>query len=236
MKEDLRYIERLCAPYTPQEAHPSEERLDALRRGALQEEEKEAVLSHLLVCERCSRRYVELPSVQRVKMHLRRPKKGTVTSVLLALAASLLLVLVVPTDRASDLALGRVSFAQVWQESGYKAPPIRENEERFVDMDEALSKILQATKMDGVPYYDKARQAEREASYEEARAYYKRALLAIRRTDDTKERMRRRIVLNYRLMLLEVEEEKRTQESIESYKKILRYEIALYLLKFERER
>jgi len=236
MKEDLRYIERLMEPVTTEEErHVKSAALEALRRQRLLPKEKERVLSHLLQCEDCMQRYVSLETRSK-RPYLRNVSLKALAGAALALAASLLFLFVVPLGKESDLSLGKYSFAQVWMDSGYKAAPVNVPASEQIDMDAALQNIVKRTSMDGVPYYAKAMRLAAQGAFEQARIYYKKAQIAIRHTKDTKLRMQQQIVLNYRLMQLAHQEAREVREGIEEYKKLLRYDIAIYLLKYKEER
>lgn len=87
--------------------------------------------------------------------------------------------------------------------------------------------------MSDVEAYQKARAMEENGDLIQARREYKRAYIAIRHNQNADERIRQKIVINYRLLQLSQNEQKKNNAGINAYKSMLRYDIAVYATRYK---
>jgi len=230
MKEDLRYLERLMPKDIKITEHPSDETLANFIDGKLDDEQREKIFEHLVVCDTCSD-IVATIAPKTSKMKRLNRSKLQIINVFMAMAASLLLFIFISFPDGSEL--GMINLSTGVKNSNYKAPNTGKIREEKVDADHYLNTIVSSTNMDDVPHYKKARIFETKEMYLEARAMYKQAFIAIRHHKNAKERIKQKIVINYRLMQLGIKEKVETDVSINAYKEVLRYDIGLYIMEYQ---
>ena len=230
MREDLRYLERLMPKNTVQTKHPNNETLADYIDGKLDEEQRDKMFEHLLVCDTCSDVVVDIsPQAVRKKPLMR--SKLQIVNVIMAMAASLLLFIFLSFPNGSEL--GVIDLSQGVNNPNYKAPLNDVKVKKKIDADKYLLAIIAKTDMHEVKYYDEAYKLEKEGSYAEARGMYKQAFISIRHNPNVKERIKQKIVINHRLLKLGLKEKQETDMSIEEYKEILRHDIGIYILQYE---
>jgi len=233
MKEDLRYLEQLMPNNEKQALHPSDNTLANFIDGKLDKVEKEKMFNHLLICDACSDIVASTQSNPSTIKQLSKSKLQIV-NVLMAMAASVLMFVFISFPDGSEL--GMLNLSKTVYTSEYKSPVKNAKIAKIINADKQLSKILSETDMNKVPDYKKALGLEEKELYVEARAMYKQAFISIRHNKNIKERMKQKIVINYRLLKLGLKEKKETDISIKEYKDMLRYDISIYLLQYQEEK
>lgn len=227
MKEDLRYLERLLVEEEEPVEHPTVDKLAAFSNGTLKGREREEVLSHLVRCEACR----DLLIIPKKKRTIRKRIGHTtikIANLVAAIAASLLLFIFISFPEHEKTQLGTVDLSTIFNNTRYKAPTDSDMNSQKIDADAYLKEILEITDMSDVEAYQEARAMEEKGDLTQARREYKRAYIAIRHNQNDDERIRQKIVINYRLLRLSQDEQKKNSAGIDAYKSILRYDIAVY--------
>lgn len=230
MKQDLRYLERLIVKDIKLTEHPSDEYLAGFIDGKLDNEQREKIFEHLVLCDTCSD-IVATTAPKTSKMKRLSRSKLQVINVFMAMAASVLLFVFISFPDGSEL--GMINLSEGLSTSGYKAPLNDVNMQKKIDADKHLIKIISATDMHKVKHYKEAVKLENKELYVEARAMYKQAFIPIRHNPNAKERIKQKIVINYRLLKLGLKEKRETDVSIKEYKDMLRYDIGIYVLQYQ---
>lgn len=232
MKIDLRYLERLLVEEEEPTEHPSVDKLAEFSSGRLQGKEREALLEHLVRCEECR----DLLIVPKKKRTVKKPFWDLplkAVNIVAAIAASLLLFIFISFPEHEERQLGMVDLATVFSNTRYKAPAAPGIGSRKIDADAYLHEILEMTDMSGIEPYVKARQLEEKGELVEARREYKQAYIAIRHNPNGDERIRQKIVINYRLLQLSLKEQAKNSAGIDAYRSMLRYDIAVYATRYK---
>ncbi len=232
MKEDLRYLERLLVEEEEPVEHPSVDMLAAFSDGRLKGKEKEKMLSHLVRCESCR----DLLIVPKKKRTIRKRIGHTsikIANLVAAVAASFLLFIFIAFPEHEKTQLGIVDLSTIFNNTRYKAPTDSDMNSQKIDADAYLKEILEITDMSDVEAYQKARAMEENGDLIQARREYKRAYIAIRHNQNADERIRQKIVINYRLLQLSQNEQKKNNAGINAYKSMLRYDIAVYATRYK---
>ena len=232
MREDLRYLERSIPKNSMQSEHPDSETLADFIDGKLDAEERDKMFEHLLACDTCGRIVTETAPRDVRKKALSR-SKFQIVNVMMALAASLLLFIFISFPDGSEL--GMIDLSNGINNPHYKAPLSDVEINRKIDADKYLLGIIDSTDMHKVKYYDEASKLEKEGYYAEARGMYKQAFISIRHNLNAKERIKQQIIINHRLFKLGLKEKQETDESIAEYKEILRHDISIYILQYDKE-
>lgn len=227
MKEDLRYLERLMTNEETPLEHPSVEKLAQFSDGTLKENEREEVLAHLVRCEACRDLLVVPKKKKRAGTFLSRAQLQVV-NVAAAIAASLILFMFISFPEPESSKLGMVDLSTIFSDTRYKAPVGFSTNKQKIDADAYLKKIVEETDMTAIPAYQKALMLEKKGDLIEARREFKQAYIAIRHNENSDERIRQKIVINYRLLRLSLKEQEKNSAGIKAYRSMLRYDIAVY--------
>lgn len=232
MNEDLRYLERLLSKNEPKSImkHPSNKLLANFIDGKLDDEEREQMFEHLVLCDLCSD-IVATTASQKTKNERLTLSKLQVINTFMAMVASVLLFIFISFPDGSEL--GMINLSEGVANANYKTPHTGKKLKEKVDADHYLNIIVSSTDMGDVPHYKKAQILEKKGMYLEARAMYKQAFITIRHHENAKERIKQKIVINYRLMQLGIKEKVETDVSINAYKEVLRYDIGLYVMEYQ---
>jgi len=230
MREDLRYLERLIPRNSAPTEHPSDEILAQYIDGKLEGTQKNRMLEHLLVCDTCSD-IVANTVPQKAIMKPLGKSKLQIVNMLMAMAASVLLFVFISFPDRSELGMLNLS-----ENSDYKSPVDEGINQKKIDADAYLKEIVSKTDMSQVEYFEEAMKLEKNEKYLEARGLYKQAFISIRHCKDSRERIKQKIVINHKLMLLGIKEKIETDESIQEYKEILKYDIGIYAIKYKEKK
>jgi len=230
MKEDLRYLERLIPRNSAPIEHPSDELLAQYIDGKLEETQKNSMLEHLLICDTCSD-IVANTVPQKAMMKPLGKSKLQIVNLFMAMAASVLLFVFISFPDKSELGM-----LNLGEHSDYKSPLDGPINPKTIDADKYLDEIISNTDMRQVKYFEEAMKLEKNEMYLEARELYKQAYISIRHCKDSKERIKQKILINHKLMLLGIKERVETDESIQEYKEILKYDIGIYAIKYKEKK
>ncbi len=238
MRVDLRYLERIVAHTEQEEGSQTHLSVDALvqfSQGRLEGQEKEAVLAHLVHCEACRALLTTVPNLESKALSLRYRSRYRILGVAMAVAASLVLVVLLPIWQKERMALGMIDPVSIIEATDYKAPIDGIKGGQKIDADLLLQKIVSQTQMRDVAVYRKAVALEKQGDMRDAHNAYKQAYIAIRHTPDAKERLAQKIVIDYHLLLVARQDETKASETIKAYRTKLLYDIALYTIRYDRQ-
>jgi CBS-domain-containing membrane protein len=133
-----------------------------------------------------------------------------------------------------DTTLGIIDLSST-QYAHYKSPRENQTSKKKIDADRYLKKIIATTDMSSIKAYTEAVKLENDELYRLAREKYKEAYIAIRHHADMRERMKQKIIINYRLMKLAFKEQAQNDTSIKEYKDLLKHEIGIYVMTYSEE-
>jgi len=213
MKEDLRYIENLIADIEYSSC-PNDKDLADFIDNKLRDNRKDEVMEHLAHCYKCREVVHE---VVEYKKKSKSFNNLILTTPLVALVASLVLFVYIP----SDIEIGMIDLSEVSMEFRGDESTI----DMIVDGDKFIEKINKNITISNLEILN---QAKNESDFEEAIGLYQEVINSIPKDIDEKIRLKKTIFIQYKM--LELATKKNNKLAIESYKSIIIENIRDYYL------
>jgi hypothetical protein len=228
--------------------HPSDEELADFVDKSLDKRKESEILKHLISCDECSDvvalvlkygKQIEnviqptttgsipsLKSLNSIKITNTFNYKGGIGILLSGLAiASLIIFIKIPSDN-TKLGVMDLSILPI---TPYQANETFILKDVIIDADKVLNSIVNSTDVSKLQTFHYAEEQEKVGKIKEAKAFYKQAFIESLRENNNKKRLKKKIVIHSRLFHLSKGKE------LDEYREILRYEIRLYISKFEKK-
>jgi len=214
--------------------HPSDSELADYIADKLDSTKKSEIVKHLIECDECSdivaliKRYgVEVKELSATleptianNWWLDRRVWGVALS---GLTASFVLFITLPSQK---IKLGIMDLSEM-PTTQFKGVADIKLIDKKVDADKILSSIIKDTDLSHIDSFNEGINQEKLGNLEEAKVYYKKAFIKSLEETNNKKRLKQKIVIHSKLFHLTKDKEQN------EYRDILRYEIRLYILKFD---
>jgi len=213
---DLRYIESLIENDIKPFKHPNDEKLADFIDKKLEEQEREEILDHLLLCDVCS------DIVNQVTEHKKKPKffnRIIISTPLIALVASIIVLVYTPPIEI----IGMIDPYEVSLQ--FRAENDSQKGDKLIDGDKFLKEISKTTDL---TYLKKFNQAEKEEIFFKSIGLYQSSIYSIPENINKKDKLKQLIIIHSRILRRAIEED--NQEAIDSYRSIVKDDICEYYL------
>ena len=206
-------------------SHPSDKELANFVERRINEARRAEITKHLIICNECS-------DVVALVMKYGKKKEKPINNVYykvlgVALVASIVLFMVIPTDN-SKLGMLDLSIPPTSQYRGSSEIILRDE---IIDADRVLASIINITDLSDIESFIEANKQELKGNFKTAKGLYSKAIIEVTMTSNIEESLKQKIVIHARLLDLSLND--KNQEAIEEYKNILQYEIRLYSTKLK---
>jgi len=218
MQEDLRYLGHFIADKN-HTSHPSDKALADFIDNKLSGIEKERVLAHLVDCSLCREITVN------VKTNMKKPSTSNrkIFGSMLLVASLMLFIFLPREDRPS---LGTIDLS-IASSNNYQGMDKGSLKNKIVDADKVFKEIELSTKLSSLKYFKEANAEEENSHFQNATGFYKRAFIEATRDFDSNNRLKKKIIIHYKLM--NISKKLNDKDSFNEYREIIRYEIRTYI-------